>query len=152
MSWMPCLVPSQDPGGPPFVIGHELVDRYLRFAWARVRPNTLLAIGFDLKVFFTVIDKEPAAVTTQDVFAFVEAQRRTGVWRERGSPRGRRGRSICENDPASVIEHLWVVRVSGRCGRHRPEPGASRSWESHEPATRFAVGTGAADSASDLGS
>ena len=75
MSWMPCLVPSLNPGGPPFEIGHELVDRYLRFAWARVRPNTLLAIGFDLKVFFTVIDKEPAVVTTQDVFAFVEAQR-----------------------------------------------------------------------------
>jgi site-specific recombinase XerD len=34
-----------------------------------------LAIGFDLKVFFSVVPKEPAAVTSRDVLAFLKAQR-----------------------------------------------------------------------------
>ncbi len=33
-------------------LGHPDVDDYLRFVAVRVRPNTILAIGFDLKVFF----------------------------------------------------------------------------------------------------
>ena len=39
------------------------------------RPNTWLATAFDLKVFFSVVAKEPAQVTTADVFAFIKAQR-----------------------------------------------------------------------------
>ncbi|CAN5177174.1 hypothetical protein BH20ACT5_BH20ACT5_10760 [soil metagenome] len=34
-----------------------------------------MAQGFDLKVFFTVVGKDPAAVTAADVLAFIEAQR-----------------------------------------------------------------------------
>lgn len=52
-----------------------MIDDYLAFVAARCRPNTLLATAFDLKVFFSVIVKEPAAVTTADVFAFIKAQR-----------------------------------------------------------------------------
>ncbi len=57
-------------------VGHELVDAYLRFVAARARPNTVLAVGFDLKVFFSVVAKEPADVTAADVLGFIEAQRR----------------------------------------------------------------------------
>ncbi|GDY33636.1 tyrosine-type recombinase/integrase [Gandjariella thermophila] len=56
-------------------LGHPDVDRYLEFVAARARRNTLLAVGFDLKVFFTVVTKDPAAVTTADVYAFIAAQR-----------------------------------------------------------------------------
>lgn len=75
-SWTPCLVRSSTSEGCPLSLGHELVDSYLRLVWARARPNTLLAVAFDLKVFFTVVGKEPAAVRVGDVFGFVEVQRR----------------------------------------------------------------------------
>ncbi len=75
-SWIPCLVRSEVPGEVPVRLGDEVVDRYLRFVWARVRLNTLLAVGFDLKVFFTEIGKDPAEVTVSDVLGFIEAQRR----------------------------------------------------------------------------
>jgi integrase/recombinase XerD len=56
-------------------LGHPLLDDYLEFVGARARLNTWLAAAYDLKVFFSVIVKEPAAVTTADVFAFIKAQR-----------------------------------------------------------------------------
>jgi len=57
------------------VLGHHLLDGYLAFVAARARPNTLLAVGYDLKVFFTEVAKEPAGVTPADVLAFITAQR-----------------------------------------------------------------------------
>ena len=51
------------------------VAAYLELVAARARPNTLLAQAFDLKVFFSVVVKEPAEVTTADVLAFVAHQR-----------------------------------------------------------------------------
>jgi integrase len=56
-------------------LGHELVDDYLRFVAARCRPNSVLAAGYDLKVFFTVVAKDPLEVTMTDVFEFLTAQR-----------------------------------------------------------------------------
>lgn len=56
-------------------VGNRLVDAYLTFAGARVRPNTWLALAFDLKVFFSVVNKSPATVRTPDVMRFIEAQR-----------------------------------------------------------------------------
>src|SRR5689334_1536651 len=56
-------------------LGHGLLDQYLRFVAARARPNTVSAQAFDLKVFFAVVAKEPAEVTTADVLGFIEAQR-----------------------------------------------------------------------------
>jgi site-specific recombinase XerD len=54
----------------------ELLDRYVEFVGARCRPNTVIATVSDLRVFFAVIDKDPAAVTPADVFEFISAQRR----------------------------------------------------------------------------
>lgn len=79
MVWSPCLVRSVAPGDRLRVeLGHEVVDDYLEFLAARCRPNTVLAAGFDLKVFFTLVPKEPAEVSTGDVLAFVSAQRSGG--------------------------------------------------------------------------
>jgi integrase/recombinase XerD len=52
-----------------------LVDRYLEFVAGRARPNTLRAVAFDLKAFFTVIDKDPLEVAATDVFEFLAHQR-----------------------------------------------------------------------------
>ncbi len=79
MVWVPCLVRSETPGGELRVgVGHEVVDDYLEFLAARCRPNTMLAAGFDLKVFFTTVPKEPVEVTTADVLGFITAQRSAG--------------------------------------------------------------------------
>jgi integrase/recombinase XerD len=77
-SFTPSLVSA--PGKAPS-LGEPLVDEYLIFTAARVRPNTLVAQAFDLKVFFTVVAKPPRAVTSADVLNFIEAQRapRRGV-------------------------------------------------------------------------
>ena len=56
----------------------ELLDRYVEFVAARCRPNTVIATVSDLRVFFAVIDKDPAAVTPADVFEFITVQRRGG--------------------------------------------------------------------------
>ena len=72
MSSFPCLV--------LFVLGsgqvrYRLVDRYLEFVAGRCRPNTLRAVAFDLKTFFTVIGRDPVQVTAADVFEFLADQR-----------------------------------------------------------------------------
>lgn len=68
----PCLISSV---GEPARLGDRLVDEYLRFTAARVRPNSLLAQGFDLKVFFAVVAKPPLQVDVADVLGFIEEQR-----------------------------------------------------------------------------
>lgn len=76
MVWSPCLIRVQDRAGAVSVLlGHPLLDDYLEFVAARSRTNTLLAIAYDLKVFFSVVAKPPAEVTTSDVLAFIAAQR-----------------------------------------------------------------------------
>lgn len=77
MAWQPQLVRRVDAAGNPAAsLGHALVDDYLEFVAARCRPNTLLATAYDLKVFFSVVPKEPADVVTADVFAFITAQKK----------------------------------------------------------------------------
>jgi integrase/recombinase XerD len=74
--WVPCLV--RRPLGETGVevrLGNDLLDDYLRFVAARCRPNTVLAAGFDLKVFFTFAGKDPAQVSTADVLEFITDQR-----------------------------------------------------------------------------
>jgi integrase/recombinase XerD len=76
MSWFPLLERSFDGAHlETITLGHPVIDEYLAFAGARLRLNSWLALAFDLKVFFSVVAKEPAAVTTADVFAFIKAQR-----------------------------------------------------------------------------
>src|SRR5437016_8594064 len=56
--------------------GVAVLDRYVEFVSARCRPNTVAATVSDLGVFFSVIDKDPLAVTPADVLAFIAEQRR----------------------------------------------------------------------------
>ncbi len=56
-------------------LGESLLDDYLVFVAARCRPNTVLAVMFDLRVFFREINKDPLEVNTSDVFDFITAQR-----------------------------------------------------------------------------
>lgn len=77
MTWTPLLERDCDASGQVIAVrlGHPQVDRYLQFVAARARRNTLLAVGFDLKVFFSVVGKDPVEVTTADVYGFIATQR-----------------------------------------------------------------------------
>ena len=72
MSSFPCLARFVSGSGQVrYRLGDRLVDRYLEFVAGRCRPNTLRAVAFDLKAFFTVIAKDPVEVTAADVFEFL---------------------------------------------------------------------------------
>ena len=76
MSSFPCLVRMVSGSGQVrYRLGERLVDRYLEFVAGRCRPNTLRAVAFDLKAFFTVTGKDPVEVTAADVFDFLADQR-----------------------------------------------------------------------------
>jgi site-specific recombinase XerC len=76
MSWMDlCLQRSRSAAGDLVVrLGVPRLDAYLEFLAARARPNTVLAVAYDLRVFFTVVAKPPELVTAADVLGFVTAQ------------------------------------------------------------------------------
>ena len=76
MSTFPCLARfALGSGEVRYRLGDRLVDRYLEFVAGRCRPNTLRAVAFDLKAFFTVVGKDPVEVTAADVFEFLADQR-----------------------------------------------------------------------------
>jgi site-specific recombinase XerD len=76
MTGFPLLVRSTSvSGGVRYRLGDQLVDRYLEFVAGRARPNTLRAVAFDLKTFFTVVAKDPRDVLPADVFGFLADQR-----------------------------------------------------------------------------
>jgi integrase/recombinase XerD len=76
VGFTPCLVHSPGPTDRDTIrVGHPLLDAFLEFVRSRARWNTVLATAFDLKVFFSVVDTDPVAVTTADVLAFIQQQR-----------------------------------------------------------------------------
>ena len=99
------------------MLGHPLLDDYFEFVAARARPNTLLAVAYDLKVFFTEVVKQPADVTTADVLTFIKAQR---------APRRGAGVVRLEDGEAGLVrphhqtptgQRVRVVRLSHGPGR-----------------------------------
>jgi site-specific recombinase XerD len=77
-----CLTRSRTAAGDLVVrLGIRLLDEYLEFLGGRCRPNTVLAVGYDLKVFFTEVRKPQRQVRTVDVLAFMTAQRTGGEGR-----------------------------------------------------------------------
>lgn len=94
---------SSSPSGEPVVrLGVQLLDDYLEVVAARCRPNTALAVAFDLKVFFTVAGKEPDVVTSADVLALISSQRAGGD--------GRRIRVVDER--AALLSRTVARRLS----------------------------------------
>lgn len=96
-----CLVRTRRPGGGELIrLGHPLLDAYLDLVTARARPNTVIATAFDLKVFFTVIDKEPGEVVTVDVLALIPT--RTPPRCESRADRGLRAGVVRTHDQAAT--------------------------------------------------
>src|SRR5665213_1872390 len=76
MTSFPVLVRTSSAAGETrFRLGDPLVDSYLEFVAGRSKPNTLRAVAFDLKTFFSAIDKVPVDVVPADIFEFLADQR-----------------------------------------------------------------------------
>ena len=111
----PCLIHSHDSSGAPFVrLGVPLLDDYLEFLSGRCRPNTVLAVAYDLKVFFEVVGKTPKRVRPGDVLGFMTAQR-TGQpsLSPQLQPVGDQG-CVRPDCAPTVVERLGAVRVPAR--------------------------------------
>ncbi len=107
----PCLIRSRGPSGEVVVrLGVPLADDYLEFLEGRCRPNTVLAAAYDLRVFFTVVAKDPAEVVPADVLGFITAQR-TG--RVDAGPVQAVG---AEGEPAGVTTSTVARRLSSVSG------------------------------------
>jgi integrase len=117
-------------------LGHPLVDAYLEFVGARGARNTWLATAYDLKVFFDVVGKEPAEVTSADLFAFL-AQQRTprhgNVVRIEDGEAGLSARTIARrlSSIAGLFDYL-IVRGDGGVERN-PVP---RGFAGRRPGQR----------------
>jgi site-specific recombinase XerD len=76
MSWSElCVHRSRSAAGDLVVrFGVAVLDAYLQFLAVRSRPNTVAAVAYDLKVFFSVVGKPPRRVVAADVLGFVTAQ------------------------------------------------------------------------------
>ena len=111
-------------------LGHPLLDDYLEFVAARARPNTLIAVAYDLKVFFTEVVKQPADVTTADVLRFIKSQRAprrgAGVVRLEDGEAGLSARTI-KRRLASVSGLFDYLVARGDAGVN-DQSGASRVW------------------------
>ena len=128
-AWIPVMVRDDTEG--PIRLGHRLVDLYLEFVGLRLRPNSVLAIAFDLKVFFTVISKDPVDVVSVDIFDFIAEQRRprsgTNVVRISDRESGLSARTI-HRRLSSVHGFYEYLLVRGDVGvRHNPVPRRSQT-------------------------
>ena len=132
MVWFPEVrrVAGEGDVGEVVVVGHRLVDEFLRFAAGRARPNTVRAYAHDLKTFFSVVGKDPVEVRAKDVLGFVTAQQRARVGRgERGADLRRRVGVVGGDGASAAGGGVGVLRLSDRPRRRRcgDEPGAAWS-------------------------
>jgi integrase/recombinase XerD len=123
MSWSPRLERIRTDGQlVRLSLGHPVLDEYLAFVGGRLRPNSWLAVGYDLKVFFTAVHVDPLDVATRDVFGFLAAQRaaRRGenVFRLEDGEAGLSARTIHRR--LSSVSGLYAYLVA--CGRVRTNP------------------------------
>ncbi|MHB1986413.1 MAG: tyrosine-type recombinase/integrase [Acidimicrobiales bacterium] len=132
MAFTPALVRLEETDAGSIIrLGHPLVDAYLELVGARTRQNTLLAVAYDLRVFFTVIAKEPVEVTPADVLAFITAQRapRRGakVVRIEDGEAGLSARTIKRRltSVAGLYDYL-IVRGDAGIGRNPAPRGLSQ--------------------------
>ena len=148
MTWIPRVMRSRERPGPGSItLGHRLLDDYLVFVGARGATNTWLATAYDLKVFFEVVGKEPAVVTTGDVFAFLAQQRtpRHGekVVRIEDGEAGLAARTIAGrlSSVSGLFEYLLARGDAGVTGNPVPRGLARRRPGRHSRAGVRLVGT-----------
>jgi hypothetical protein len=116
-----------------YSLGERLADRYLEFVAGRCRPNTLRAVAFDLKSFFTVVGKDPVEVTAADVFDFLADRRgdSTGDPGHNRSPPPARQSGVC--DAPGAADRNPAVRLTLGAARGGARVAAPRTARSARP-------------------
>jgi site-specific recombinase XerD len=127
--FVPCLTRRWDGSElTEITLGDPVLDDYLVFVAARARVNTWLAIASDLKIFFEVVGKPPAAVSAVDVFGFLSVQRAprrgTAVVRLEDGETGLAARTIARR--LSSVRGLYAyLAARGDAGvTSNPVPGS----------------------------
>jgi integrase/recombinase XerD len=144
--WFPSFRCAVRAGGDrSWRVGHGQVDEFLEFAHGRARPATVRAYAHDLKVFFSVVAKEPAEVTARDVLEFVTAQQRPRAGAEKVVRISDGGAGL---SASTIKRHLAAVSsffgylvargdvtvnpvprgLPTRRSRHRGERGTGTQW------------------------
>jgi site-specific recombinase XerC len=113
---------AQCAGQVRYSLGDRLVDRYLEFVAGR--PDTLRAVAFDLKAFFTVTAKDPVEITAADVFDFLGHQRvDRSVVRLADRESGLSARTIARRLPS--VSGLYAYLVARGDTPVQANPGAA---------------------------
>ncbi len=119
------LTRSRDAAGELIARLGVPLDEYLEFLAGRCRPNTVLAVAYDLKVFFTVVAKPPRRVRPADVLGFMTAQHTGGEGRlQVAEP----GAGVGPDAAAAVVERVgavWVLACPRRCDGESGAAGAA---------------------------
>jgi len=111
----PCLQHFHDAAGQVAVrLGIPVQAEYPSLVAGRWRPNTVLAVAYDLKVFFTALGNPPQQVSATDVLGYITAQRTGG--------RSRRAGSMVEPRPRELV---GVLSDAGRCDRQGRCPASA---------------------------
>jgi hypothetical protein len=154
MRSFPCLVHSVPGSGQVrYSLGDRLVDRYLEFVAGRCRPDTLRAVAFGLKAFFTVTAKDPVEITAADVFDFLGHQRGDrNVVRLADRESGLSARTIARRLPSVSGLYAYLVARRDTPVQANPVPrGAADLAAGRVGAVADgAAGAGSADAAEDL--
>ena len=131
MSPFPNLVRGASPNGEDrYFLGDSLVDRYLEFVAGRVRADTLRAVAFDLKTFFTVVDKNPTDVVAADIFDFLAHQRGDRrVVRLIDGESGLAARTIARRLSSVSGFYSYVIARDDTPLRANPVPRSDRNYE-----------------------
>ena len=109
----------------PVGLGHPLLDDYLAFVAARARPNTWLATAYDLKVFFSVVGKEPAEVrrrTCSRSWLSSGCRAGRGVVRMEDGESGLSARTIARRLSSVSGLFAYLVGAGGHAVRRNPVP------------------------------
>jgi hypothetical protein len=134
---------TSGPGEVRHALGDRLVDRYLELVAGRARPNTLRAVAFDLKAFFSVVSNNPVEVTAADVFDSWLTSGATAAWCGwlTGSQGCQRGRSPGGRRRCRALRASGGPR--GHAGAGQPGAAGLATRRQDGKTTRQATGDGA---------
>jgi hypothetical protein len=117
-------------------LGHPLLDRYVVFLASRARANTVAATVSDLRVLFSVEDKDPRQVTASDVLDFIAVQRRPradAVVRLADGEAGLSAQTIKRRLSSVLGLFSWLLTVGEVNANPVPRGLSTRPWGSSSP-------------------
>ena len=124
-------------------VGHELIDNYLHFLSGRSRPNSVLAAGYGLKVFFAWSAEEPAEVPVKGRHQLRGRAALAPHRRQGGAAERRRRRAVVAHGGPAPLQPVGRAAPLVRTPKLLPHPRAGGGEPAHRhPAHRPGPGHG----------